>query len=308
MSVEAITWALKQPLDKSSAKFVLVLLANCAGGDNWEAYPSVAYLAEATGQDRKTVLTNMARLVSAGLIRDTGHRRGTTSQVIVYRLNPPSADAQHSGSSAPSPAVEHENEQSQKRDRYSVEHFDFEEARNWDSSEGQTVPFFPGNSPVFPPKQSQKRDTEPSYNHQGSNTPHTTGADAARGVCGTGAGFIAAALNRAAMSLNRPWLRTTSQHPDLIAAVGEGVTADHLLELSDVYPDKSAGYLIVAARRQRAAGANTITFGASTHAIPRESAAERTQRFAREAIERQATRHADADFDHVDRHGVDAHG
>ncbi|MBO9859312.1 helix-turn-helix domain-containing protein [Xanthomonas sp. A1809] len=308
MSVEAITWALKQPLDKSSAKFVLVVLANCAGGDNWEAYPSVAYLAEATGQDRKTVLTNMGRLVSAGLIRDTGHRRGTTSQVIVYRLNPPTAGAQQGDAPAPAPSVEHQIEQSQKRYRSSVEHFGCEQARNWDSSEGETVPFFPGNSPVFPPKQSQKRDTEPSYNHQGTNTPHTTGADAARGVCGTGAGFIAAALNRAAMSLNRPWLRTTSQHPDLIAAVGEGVTADHLLELSDVYPDKSAGYLIAAARRQRATGANTITSGASAHAIPRESAAERTQRFAREAIQRYAADHAGADFDHVDRHGVDAHG
>ncbi|MBZ3928232.1 hypothetical protein Xthr_18060 [Xanthomonas citri pv. thirumalacharii] len=115
-------------------------------------------------------------------------------------------------------------------------------------------------------------------------------------------------MNRASLPLNRPWLRTTSQNPDLIAAAGEGVTADHLLELSDVYPDKSAGYLIAAARRQRAASANTITSGASAHAIPRESAAERTQRFAREAIQREAAGHTGADFDHVDRHGVDAHG
>ncbi|QXF03578.1 MULTISPECIES: helix-turn-helix domain-containing protein [Xanthomonas] len=307
MSVEVITWALKQPVDKSSAKFVLVVLANCAGGDNWEAYPSVAYLAEATGQDRKTVLTNMGRLVSAGLIRDTGHRRGTTSQVIVYRLNPPRAATEQVDAPVPSLPVEHQIEQSQKRDRSSVEHFDSEESRNWDSSEEQTVPFFPGNSPVFPPKQSQKRDTEPSYNHQGTNTPHTTAADAVQGVCGTNAGFIAAALNRAALSLNRPGLRTTSQHPDLIAAAGEGVTAKHLLELSDVYPDKSAAYLIAAARRQRATGANAITTGATAHAIPRESAAERTQRFSREAIQREADGHAGASLDHVDCHCVDPH-
>ncbi|NIK62616.1 helix-turn-helix domain-containing protein [Xanthomonas cannabis] len=308
MSVEAITWALKQPVDKSSAKFVLVVLANCAGGDNWEAYPSVAYLAEATGQDRKTVLTNMARLVAAGLIRDTGHRRGTTNQVIVYRLNPPTAAAQQGDAPAPFPAVEHQIEQSQKRDRSSVEHFGEEQARNWDSFEEVTVPFFPAKSPVFPPKQSQKRDTEPSYNHQGTNTPHTTGADAVQGVCGTQAGSIAAALNRGALALNRPGLRITSQNPDLIAAAGEGVTAQHLLELSDVYPDKPAGYLIAAARRQRATGANTITSGASAHAVPRESAAERTQRFAREAIQREAAGYAVADFDHSDCHGVDAHG
>ncbi|MCC4618500.1 hypothetical protein LL972_21380 [Xanthomonas campestris pv. asclepiadis] len=109
-------------------------------------------------------------------------------------------------------------------------------------------------------------------------------------------------------STNRPGLRTTSQHPDLIAAAGEGVTSKHLLELSDVYPDKPAGYLITAARRQRATAANTITSGAPAHAIPRESAAERTQRFAREAIQREAAGHAGAGLDHGDRHGVDAHG
>ncbi|MEA9551715.1 helix-turn-helix domain-containing protein [Xanthomonas campestris] len=307
MSVEAITWALKQPVDKSSAKFVLVVLANCAGGDNWEAYPSVAYLAEATGQDRKTVLTNMARLVAAGLIRDTGHRRGTTNQVIVYRINPSSAAVHHGDASAPSPSVEHQIKQSQKRDRSSVEHFDSEQARNWDSFEAGTVPFFPGNSPVFPPKQSQKRDTEPSYNHQETATPHTTAVDAAQGVCGTQAGFIAAALNRAAMALNRPDLRITSQHPGLIAAAGEGVTAEHLLELSDVYPDKPAGYLITAARRQRASGANTITSGASANAIHRECASERTLRLSLEAIERERASNAGSDFLDADFHRLDSH-
>jgi len=167
----------------------------------------------------------MARLVAAGLIRDTGYRRGATNQVIVYRLNPPLVGTAQATASAPIRSVEHKNEQSQIRDRSSVEHFDEERSRFWDSSNGETVPFFPANSPVFPSEQSQKRDTEPSYNHQGSNTSHTTGTDAAQGVCRTPAGLIAAALNRAALLLNRPGLRTTSQHPDLIAA------ADRLLEL-----------------------------------------------------------------------------
>lgn len=86
MSVEAITWALKQPVPKSSTKFVLVVLANCASAANNLAYPSVQYIVEATGQDRKTVISSLRRLADLGLIEDTKERRGKTRQVIVYRL------------------------------------------------------------------------------------------------------------------------------------------------------------------------------------------------------------------------------
>lgn len=86
MSVEAITWALKQRVDKSSTKFVLVVLANCAGGVGFLAFPSVQYLVDSTGQDRKTVLGNLKRLVEAGFIEDAGQRVGATRQVVVYKL------------------------------------------------------------------------------------------------------------------------------------------------------------------------------------------------------------------------------
>lgn len=86
MSVEAITWALKQPIKQSSAKFVLVVLANCASATNNQAYPSVAYLCDATGQNRKTVIENLRRLVDTGYIEATDDRRGSTKQIIVYRL------------------------------------------------------------------------------------------------------------------------------------------------------------------------------------------------------------------------------
>jgi|GEM_PF-2776608 hypothetical protein len=142
MSVEAITWALKQPIKQSSTKFVLVVLANCASGDTWQAYPSAGYLADATGQDRKTVLTNLARLRECGLIEDTGKRMGDTKQVIVYRLRGPDLIQ----------AVPQTGQ-----------------FQNRDSSENGTVPKTAGNSTVFPgkqsrfsAKQSQKRDTEPS--------------------------------------------------------------------------------------------------------------------------------------------------
>lgn len=137
MSVEAISWALEQPMRHSTAKFVLVVLANCAHGESMVAFPSIAYLVTATGQDRKTVLANLRRLMESGLITDTGERRGATKQVIVYQLNKTHC--------APV-------EQSQKRN----------------GSKNGTVPKTDGNSPVFPrkeshfsAKQSQKRDTEP---------------------------------------------------------------------------------------------------------------------------------------------------
>jgi hypothetical protein len=65
-----------------------------------------------------------------GLIVDTQQRTGRTKQIIVYRLNMP--------------------------EKGTVKEY---QKRN--STENGTVPIFPGNSPVFSSKQSQKRDTEP---------------------------------------------------------------------------------------------------------------------------------------------------
>lgn len=86
MSVEAITWALSQKMDRSSAKFVLVALANCCGAE-MTCWPSSQYLCDATCQDRKTVLDNLRRLRDAGFISDTGERKGATGSVVVYRLS-----------------------------------------------------------------------------------------------------------------------------------------------------------------------------------------------------------------------------
>jgi hypothetical protein len=124
VSVEAITWALKQPVQQSSAKFVLVALANCANGANGRAWPSIAYLCEATSQDRKTVMSNLKRLMDAGFIQDTGARMGGTRSVVVYQICCPEFGTA---------------KQSQKGDYLPEE----------------AVPFFPSSSTVFPPKQSR---------------------------------------------------------------------------------------------------------------------------------------------------------
>lgn len=61
-----------------------------------------------------------------------------------------------------------------------------------------------------------------------------------------------------AIALRKRGLRITSAHPDLIAACAEGVTVQALSDLADAYPDKPAGYVIAAARRQHAERASPI--------------------------------------------------
>lgn len=100
-----------------------------------------------------------------------------------------------------------------------------------------------------------------------AGTTHITGQ--APGVAGTAAGEAAAALNRAG-------IRVTSQNPKLIEALEAGVTTAELLEFARLYPDKPAGYVIAAARNQRAE--NATPTGTTTHAKPRRlSAVERVE-------------------------------
>lgn len=94
MSVEAISWALKQPVKHSSEKFVLVALANFANGHSFECWPSVAYLCEATAQNRKTVIENIGRLITDGYISDTGSKKGRTGRIKTYILNTRTAPKQ----------------------------------------------------------------------------------------------------------------------------------------------------------------------------------------------------------------------
>ena len=50
MSIATLDWAFKQPIEKSSLKFVLVALANYSGPSG-ECYPSIPTLAFDTGQN-----------------------------------------------------------------------------------------------------------------------------------------------------------------------------------------------------------------------------------------------------------------
>lgn len=135
MAVEAIAWALKTPIKRSSTKFVLVVLGNCADGDSWEAFPSIGYICDSTALDRKTVVAALRSLSADGYIADTGERRGHTKQIPIYRLN--------------------------RSKTGNVEQF---QKRN-DSEKG-TVPKTDRNSTVFPAEESRfSHQTVPKTEH-----------------------------------------------------------------------------------------------------------------------------------------------
>lgn len=148
MSIRAVSWALGSHVDRSSTKFVLVALCNYAN-EFGECYPSAKQLSDDTAQDIKTIEANLKRLRDMGLLIDTKMRRGSTKQVIVYRINPEGRPV--------------------------------DEAETPPKTEELKTPVFPDNTPVFPGKDPRfSRETppktgdgtvkEPSRNRQEGNT------------------------------------------------------------------------------------------------------------------------------------------
>lgn len=86
MSIAALNWAFDREIKPSSLKFLLVAMCDYASED-LECFPSVETLTKKTGQNRKTVMANQKKLISLGAIYDSGHRRGSTRQIIVYKIN-----------------------------------------------------------------------------------------------------------------------------------------------------------------------------------------------------------------------------
>lgn len=135
-----MAWAFSQKVERSSAKFVLVAMADCAN-EEMRCWPSVMYLCEATCQDRKTVLENIRRLREAGLIRYTGEKRGSTGQIPVFELN-------------------------------NSENGTVKEPQKRNSTENGTVPKTDEKSPVFPPKESRfSVETVPKTGHGTQREP-----------------------------------------------------------------------------------------------------------------------------------------
>ncbi len=86
MSIEALNWALKQPLH-GCRKFVLVVLAYHANNTN-QCWPGLKIIAEECGITRSSVINHLKEIVKLGLIEkekrfdDRGYRRST-----LYKLH-----------------------------------------------------------------------------------------------------------------------------------------------------------------------------------------------------------------------------
>ena len=87
MSSEALAWAFKSDVKPSSVKFTLVALCECANYQTGKIFPSIKHLCQITGQDRKTVISNIGKLLTEGWISETGERVGRTGQIKVYQAN-----------------------------------------------------------------------------------------------------------------------------------------------------------------------------------------------------------------------------
>ena len=85
MSVAATSWAYSQTVGSSSAKFVLIALADYCDAKHC-AWPSIQTLCDKTEFDRKTVIKNLHLLEKAGFLVDTGERKGATASIPIYRI------------------------------------------------------------------------------------------------------------------------------------------------------------------------------------------------------------------------------
>jgi len=239
------------------------------------AFPSSAYLADATGQDRKTVLANLAKLREWGLIVDTGERKGTTGQIVVYRL-------------VCGPDLF--TEQSQNRD--SPENGTLKNSAEIGTVE--RVPKTAAKSTVFGAKESQKRDTEPS------ETKRTKSESRAREEIEkpeepkpTVGGLAARALIQAGV------VHVNPTDPRLLKLLESGVTIDELRDAASEAVKAKKGTLayvcgVVRGRREDANAAvvppakRQPTAGSHVVYVPEKRARgdpEATERASKAAIE-----------------------
>jgi hypothetical protein len=133
MSFAALAIISKMKLGSAAEKLIALAYADRHNEETGCAYPSIAALCEFSSLNRKTVVAAVGRLEAAGLLSDTGDRRGETKQIKVYRLNIDSAE----NGTVP------KSEPSQIR-----------------------------NSTGKRPKQSQKRDTEPVRTNPSPDASH----------------------------------------------------------------------------------------------------------------------------------------
>lgn len=144
MSNEALTWAKKVKTGSSSAKSVLLVMADDARAPEHLSFKTVETICDETELNRKTVMPAIKRLIEIGLIETTGERKGRTRNVPVYRLNvgnSPKTGTINKDETVPKPAPFIPSN--------SPEIGTVEQSQNRDCLAAETVPIFPGNGPNF---------------------------------------------------------------------------------------------------------------------------------------------------------------
>lgn len=185
MSLDASRWAWKQRVGKSSAKLVLLSLADLADEQN-RSWPSIKHLELDTELNRKTIIDSLGHLERHGFLIDTGDRKGRTGQVKVYQLI--GVQRRHYPSRSNSPKsgtlIARQKNEAPEAPPYVGSADDIpadiskspeintlqnlppkpplKESLNRNYSVFGTVPLLRGKSTDFTSKESQKRDTDPT--------------------------------------------------------------------------------------------------------------------------------------------------
>lgn len=91
MSAETLAWAMRVKVERAPLKLLLMTVADLANHITGEVFPSIAYLVEATGLSKRTVLACIDELCSAhwGVMERTERRVGRTNQIPVYLFHMP---------------------------------------------------------------------------------------------------------------------------------------------------------------------------------------------------------------------------
>lgn len=88
MSAEATFWAWMMGVKPASCKLVLLCLSDCHNSDNGRCDPSVGFISEFTGLDRKTIPEALETLEAAGLIQQV-KRPGNSNQYLLQIADNP---------------------------------------------------------------------------------------------------------------------------------------------------------------------------------------------------------------------------
>lgn len=86
MSRKATDWAWSIDVKPATLKLILLSMADRAD-EIHQCFPSIDRLVKDTGLNKKTVQKGLLDMIDAGIISDTGKRRGPTGRVRVFQLN-----------------------------------------------------------------------------------------------------------------------------------------------------------------------------------------------------------------------------